>query len=353
MNKTVVSILTAVLLFFCTSVSFAQPKGGGMPPAKVVVAEVRQKAVAPEKEFIGTVYFQEVSKVASEVGGLVESVSIEAGQRVTKGQVMALLGSDILEKRIQAAKALLQQTGADVQNAKNEFQRTEKLFAEELVSVQLYDNVRFRLKSLQSRALSLEADLQGLQTEMEKKKILAPFDGIVLSENIDRGEWISIGSEIAVVARDNRIEVMVEVPSDILKYITPGLAVEIAAGGQKLKGSVYAVIPRGNVSTRTFPVRIVAENRAGLAEGMEARVTLPTGKRVMALSVPRDALTTVMGMTVIYAVQDSKAFQITVTPLGYDGLTVGLEAPGLSQGMQVVIKGNERLRNGQDLMISK
>src|SRR3972149_5921263 len=72
----------------------------GMPPAKVVVSDVTSGFIAPEGGFIGTVYYQEVSDVASEVSGLAEEVSFEEGQRVKKGDVLVGISSDLLEEAI-------------------------------------------------------------------------------------------------------------------------------------------------------------------------------------------------------------------------------------------------------------
>ena len=80
---------------------------------------------------------------------------------------------------------------------------------------------------------------------------------------------------------------------------------------------------------------------------MSARVVLPVGEPRQTLVAPRDAIISAFGQTVVYAVKDSKAHQIPVNVIGYQGLVAGIEGAGLAEGMQVVVKGNERLRNGQ------
>ena len=94
-------------------------------------------------------------------------------------------------------------------------------------------------------------------------------------------------------------------------------------------------------------------NTLSLIEGMTAKVRLPTGKAVKTLMVPRDAVIPVFGRTVVFAVIDSKARMIPVDIIGYAGLTMGVAAQGLKDGMRVVVKGNERLRDGQMVSIHK
>jgi multidrug efflux pump subunit AcrA (membrane-fusion protein) len=73
-----IGIVIFLLPFF--SSLWAQDKPKGSPPAKVVVAAVSTGEVAPQSEFIGTIFYQEMSDVASEVSGLVEEVRFEEGQ---------------------------------------------------------------------------------------------------------------------------------------------------------------------------------------------------------------------------------------------------------------------------------
>ncbi len=118
-----------------------------------------------------------------------------------------------------------------------------------------------------------------------------------------------------------------------------------------MTGKVFAVIPRGDIATRTFPVKIRITNSMLLIEGMEARVALPEAKKRKTLIVPRDAVVTMYGNTVVFAVKDSTASLIQVNVIGYKGKTAGINGQGLTEGMKVVIKGNERLRNGQKVNI--
>jgi len=85
---------------------------------------------------------------------------------------------------------------------------------------------------------------------------------------------------------------------------------------------------------------------------MEARVSLPVGQSKNALIVPRDALMTKFGMTVVYVVVESKAKMVPVKVVEYEGQSVGVESLALKAGMDVVIKGNERLMDDQPVMVN-
>ena len=337
-----------VLAFFPLSSSLrAQDKPKGPPPAKVVVATVSTGEVAPQSEFVGTIFYQEMSDVASEVSGLVEAVQFEEGHRVNHQQILVKLSSDILEKRIRATVATHEQVLADLQEARIDFQRKEKLFKNQSISEQAYDENRFRVKRLEKRTESLQAEVERLELELKKSQIRAPFNGLVVKRHVDRGEWLSEGDPVAIIAKDDVVDIIVNLPERLLQEITVGARVKVTVGNKELSGKIITIVPRGDIATRTFPIKIRMPNTLSLIEGMTARVRLPTGKAVKSLIVPRDAVIPVFGKTVVFAVIESKARMIPVDIIGYTGLTTGVSARGLKDGMQVVVKGNERLRDGQ------
>ncbi|MBI5666118.1 MAG: efflux RND transporter periplasmic adaptor subunit [Nitrospirae bacterium] len=347
------ALLLIFILLIAADLHAAQDKPQGMPPAQVVVSEVRSGMMAPESEFIGTVYYHEVSDVAAEVEGLVEAVHFEEGKRVEKGAVLVKLGDDILKKDIQATQASYEQALSDLESSKIEFTRTENLFKENLVTERRFDEDRFRVKGLEKKASSLKAEVERLETFLQKKEIRSPFNGVVTKKHIERGEWLTPGSPVATVASDSAIDIIADVPEHVIRHLRHGTEVRISAGDKQITGSITALVPKGDISTRTFPVRVRVKNSGTLIEGMEARVIMPVGEKDKTLIVPRDAVITAFGNTVVYAVIDSAAKMFPVKVAGYQGMTVGIKAEGLKEGMKVVVKGNERLRDGQAVAIQQ
>jgi multidrug efflux pump subunit AcrA (membrane-fusion protein) len=127
----------------------------------------------------------------------------------------------------------------------------------------------------------------------------------------------------------------------------------VRVGSRIEKGDLFTVVPKGDVVTRTFPLKIRMKNPGYLKEGMEARVALPIGEEKKAFLVPRDAVLTMFGRSVVFAVIDSKAKMIPVKILGYMGMMSGVNADGLEEGMKVVVKGNERLSDGQSVKLAE
>ena len=159
------SIRSIHFLFFSLTLGFfltlgppplwSQDKPKGPPPASVSVAQVKSGMVAPQSEFIATIFYQEISETASEISGLASDVRFEEGLRVKKGQVLVTLGSDILRKKLKAAKLNYEQVLSEVEIARIDLKRRQKLYEKKSISEQAYDENRYRVIGLEKRAAAL------------------------------------------------------------------------------------------------------------------------------------------------------------------------------------------------------
>ena len=343
--------ISIAALCMCVALCLVSPapaqEQGGKPATPVVVGKVTSGDMAPQTEFIGTVYFTETSEVAAEVDGKVVSLDVQEGQRVAEGDSLVTLSSDILNQSIANARALMDQAQADYELAKLENERTTKLYKSRTVAEGEYDSKRLTALSAQNQVQAARATLNQLYMERSKKTIRAPYDGVVIERKVFRGEWVSKGAVVATVARDDELDVVVNAPRDAFGVVKPGLKVVANVAGKEIPGEVFAAIPMGDVATRTFPVKIRVHNDGSLAQGMEARVTLPKGLGGKTLIVPRDAVISARGQLVVWAVVDGKAAPMPVRVIGYRGLLAGVQSPSLKEGMDVVVKGNERLQPNQ------
>ncbi len=341
-----------ILCFFLTFVSplWAAQEG---QPVNVVVSKVIKGIIAPEQEFIGTIYYPEVSDVSAEVSGSVARISFDEGQKIKRDEVLVKLDSYLLEKTYQAKSALYEQSISDLERAKKDLKRTVILYRKKIIAEKEYDNQKFQVRGLEKKSASLKAEVERLEIELEKTEVKSPFNGVVIKKHVARGEWLSPGKPVATIARNDSVDIIVEVPEKVIKFLKPGTNVKVLSGGKELTGKLHTIIPQGDVSTRTFPVKIRVNQTASLLEGMEARVILPRGERITTFLVPRDAILNRSGKTNVVAVIDSKAKIIPTKVIGYMETKAGINSQNISEGMKVVVKGNERLRDGQPVNILK
>ena len=116
---------------------------------------------------------------------------------------------------------------------------------------------------------------------------------------------------------------------------------------QELSGSYLTVVPRGDISTRTFVAKFTLETSASLYEGMQTEVSLPISEPRQSLLVPRDAIINSLTGNSVFVIEEGLARQIPIDVTGYLGEQVGVQGEGLKAGQPVIVKGNERIRDGQ------
>jgi RND family efflux transporter MFP subunit len=359
-KKTNLLVFVFCIFFLLGNIGFATAeekadkeaaKAQGPPPALVEVAQITQGEAEPMVEFVGTVYYSRKSNLAAEVEGVVDQVFFEEGYRVKKGDPLVSLEANILDTVISGTRADYELVLVELEQAEKELKKREPLYKEGSVSESSYDEYFFKSKMLKSRALSIKASMDRLMLEKEKKKIRAPFDSIVMQKNAEIGEWIKEGGMVALVADDSSVDIVVNVPAGMLKYLKPGKKLTVKSDSEKFIGEFLSFVPSGDVATRTFNVKIRLQNTKGLIEGMEARALIPSAEKRQGLKVPRDAVIDKFGQNVIWLAKDSAAKMVPVQVVGYDGMFVVVAGAGLADGDNVVVKGNERLREGQPVRI--
>ncbi len=346
-----------LFLAFCTLL-FAFPPSHGlaqeppqMPPARVATAALTRGTVSPTSVFIGTVTYPRVSDVAAETNGRVARVLFEEGNRLPMGKALVILDAAVLKKEIGALEASRAQAETEAEKIEREAQRYLTLYQDKTVSLQEYEDRKFSAEALRLRVVSLQAQRDALREQLAKKTVYAPFAGIVIDRPVEPGEWVEPGTTIAVLALDSEVDILVNVPEQILPHLPAGEPVSFTTAAGESQGRVETTIPRGDIKTRTFPVKIRSGNDLGLLEGMEARVTLPTGPRRQSLLVPRDAVISKMGQDAVVVVDQGAARTVFVEVIGYQGLSAGISGDDLAEGGQVIVKGNERVQDGQAVQI--
>jgi RND family efflux transporter MFP subunit len=357
LSKTRLTIVVGVVAICAASASNLKawadaPPAFKRPPTKVVAAPGMPGVLSPQGEFPGSVYFKAVSEVSTEVRGKVLEVRFEVGQHVKKGQVLVRLDDELLRKDRGAAQARRDRDRIALKDAETKLARAEGLVTGGLSPAEQLDETRFAVQGLRFSVAATEAELDRLDALIAKSAIASPFDGIVIERPLEIGEWRSEGSTIAVIAMENLYEAVVQLPETNIDYVSPGMKVELSVGPQSLAGEVTAVVPRGDIASRTFPVKISVKTDIPLFEGMTARARMPIGKRVECILLPRDAVVNQLGSNFVFTAQDGAARKHAVDVVGYDGLTAGILARDLGPGQQFLVKGHERLADGDPIEVT-
>lgn len=345
------SVVISHLVVFHITTSQAQ---NGPPATPVKVAQVSKVDIAPQVQLIGTAQPKVTSLVASDIEGLVEEFSVSEGDFVKKGAVLARLKDSLLQINLKGAKANKADTEAQLRRARTDLKRSTELLASETIADKQYTDDLAEVQSLEARVRRLEAEIESNLDSIAKKTIRAPFSGFVIKEHTQVGEWVEKGGPIVDMADLSSIEVVIDVPERYIPKLVLGANIKVqvdALNPENFTGKIAAIIPVGDSASRAFPVKVSVDNPNNRVKGgMLCRVSLAIGKPSSVLAVPKDAVVNMGQQHLVYVVREGVAQPLPVQ-LGNTSDSM-IEVKGsIKAGMQVVTRGNERLRPGQAVEI--
>ncbi len=325
------------------------------PPAQVVVLKIVQEEIAQNQAFIGTLYYERISHVSSEVSGLVSRVHVRTGDEVNNGAPLVHIDTEILEKEIAFHKNQIQLADLNIRHTKINFQRMDALYKKDSLSERDYDDARFAHEEAVLRKISASTTLDKLLIQKRKSVIKAPFDGIILEKKVDSGDWVQQGKLLVDIGSMNDLFVKVPVAETMLKFISPGqlVPVIINAYGKEMTGTIDNLFPKADPKTKNVFLKIRIPVLTKVAQNMSATVFVPTGKGQTLFMIPRDALIRFQGKEFVYTIKEEKALRLGVNVVTYQGNRVGADNPHFKAGMPIVVEGNERLRPGQSVVVIK
>jgi len=322
--------------------------------------------------------------IAAKITGLVQEIFAEEGMRVAAGQVLATLDDSDARARLISAKADREATAAaladlrvNLANAERDRQRMEALWKDTAVSEQAVDQARTTADSLRARIAladeqvrAAEARIRVAQQDLDNCTIRAPFAGIVVSKDAQRGEMVSPISAgggftrtgIATIVDMNSLEIEVDVNESHIARVRPEqpvTAVLDAYPDWQIPAKVRTVIPTADRQKATVKVRVVFDRLdPRILPDMGVKVTFfgdETGTPAAGAAtvlLPRAAVREEGGATVVFVVRDGRAERRAVR-LGQARGDDQVVTAGVSAGEQVVVAGLEGLRDGQRVQIGR
>lgn len=355
--------LTLTLLIVTLWTGPVTAQGG---PSAVGVETVDMRRLAETVPVFAEVVTARDGAVASRVAGSVDSVDAVEGGRVTAGMPLVRLDRELLSILLRRAEAevAVAQAGLDVAQARADtariaFERIAGLQGTSAFSGGRFDDAQGQVLETERQIAEARARLavaNAAQAEaaynLERATIIAPFDGVVLDVLVNPGEFIQGGTPVVRLLDTSTLELEASVPSRYVDLMEPGLTVTAQTeSGTVFDVVVRALLPIETAATRTRPVRFVAPEMTGApttALGQSVTVMIPVDAPRDLLTVPKDALVQARGGWTVFAVEDGVAQPRNVEV----GLAVGDRfevLAGLAQGDVVVVRGNERLRPGQEV----
>ncbi|QOY63818.1 efflux RND transporter periplasmic adaptor subunit [Lysobacter sp. H21R4] len=335
-------LVCVLLLSACKGGAGGAGKEGDAEETEAVtveVAPVQERLMAASYTGTAPLEASVEAQVVAKTSGVALKVLVSEGDTVRAGQTLVRLDSD--RARLQVA-----QTASQVGKLRNQFERAQKLAAEQLIAAADYDQIRYDLANAQ--AANRMANL-----ELSYADVKAPINGVVASVPPKAGNFIQINTPIVRIVDISTLEATLNVPERELATMSAGLPVSLAVDalpGKTFTGVVERISPVVDSGSGTFRVIARFDSEGALQAGMFGRISINYGQRADAMVVPRNALLEGEGDPAVFVLEGDKVRRAAIQTGYSDGSWVEV-LDGLSANDRVVVAGKTTLRDGSAVTV--
>lgn len=336
-----IAVLAAIKIFFFSPEKAGQAAmSAGPPPPLSVSAYVATHQVLDNEVYAtGTLIANDMVAIRPEVAGKLIYLNIPEGQTVAKGQLIAKVNDADL-------KAQVKKLQVQMVVAQSKEERAKKLLAVNGLSIEEYEDALNNLNVL-------KAEVDYLQTLIDKTEIRAPFSGRLGFKLISDGSYVSPSDVLTNLHQVNPIKLEFSIPERYAPEIRTGNTVDFKVDGfsQDFKATVYAIEPAIDANSRSVVLRAKADNSGNILKpGAFARIELITSRTDKAIMVPTQAVIPILkGQQVLAAVNGEvvpKKVLLGVRNEKYVQIIDGVQA-----GDTIITSGLMSLRPGSKVII--
>jgi RND family efflux transporter MFP subunit len=280
--------------------------------------------------------------VRPEVNGKIALLPVDIGDNVKKGDLLFTLDDADLQIQRSSRQTDIEGAKLQVEKTKRNFERIEKLYTDNLISREVFDDARTEFDVAQNAFARADQALSLVDYSLSKTKIVAPFDCTVLTRPVSVGQAVSgsggfnSGTEVMTIANLNAMVILAHINQADVTRVTPQQEVDIeidSVPGLKMKGIVERIAPQATVKNnlKGFSARIALKNiDHRVRPGMTANVAIPVASANDVLSIPLAAIFTEQGERFSYVKNgnstERRAIQIGLTDYNFAEVTSGLSA---------------------------
>lgn len=326
------------------------------PPVPVQTMRLEPRSISRTLTYDADVQGEVEVKVFSQVPERVVALKFDVGDRVRRGQVLAVVRADTLAAGVKSAVAAIDSARANRDQLRDELARQRKLLARNIVPQSAVDALQAQLAAAEAQIRRLQAVARQARTARGNATITAPISGIVGERFVDAGDMAVPSMPICTIVRRDRVKLVLEIPEQDLALVKQGMTARVEVArfpDREFVGKVTRVLPTINRLTRTARVRVMVDNEDHeLMPGMLARVRLDVERHDGVVVIPYSALIIEMGATGetrhrAFVLEQGKGVERTLSLGIVDGRNVEV-TKGLKFGEQLVTRGQHLLEPGRE-----
>lgn len=331
----------------------APTKVAGVEPLTVKTAPVTTEKWDKTVSILGSLFPKDQATLGAEVDGTVQRTTVEFGDRVTEGQVLAVIDEEMHTTNLQRESGNLARTEANLLNARQNLARAQGLSKDGAMSVRDLDQATAQVAQWEAELKAAKGATAMAELNIKRCQIKAPFDGAISERIITKGDYVRAGSPLFTIVNDKVLKFIFEVPERYGSKVEKKLDISFGVDnypGETFTGTVYLISPVVSTASRAFNVGALVQNpEFRLKASSFARGTLVLERGQPTLAVPQEAVISYAGVTKVYVADNDKAYGRTVqTGRLQDGKR---EVSGdIKAGEQVILTGLSRLVEGSPVI---
>jgi RND family efflux transporter MFP subunit len=296
-----------------------------------------------EKEYVeqavGTLTAASRSVISSKILATIQAIHVSAGDFVSEGDLLVTLNSQELESRLKQSRESLTAAAAAEQEAKSDFQRTERLQQSNAVSQREFDESRRKLQVASANQRRAEQAVNEAGVMLAESKILAPKSGRIVDRSAEPGDTAQPGAPILALYDSHSLRLETPVLEQLAVTLSVGqkLDVHVDSIDKTFTATIDEIVPQADAASRTFLVKASFPQSDNLYEGMYGRLQIPAGIR-RHLCLATDAISRIGQLEFVDVVLNDKTLQRRLIKTGRLGMPGRVEVlSGVKPGETVVL----------------
>jgi len=364
-----------------------EAKAAEVPAARVATAQ--RGNIAHNLSLAGQFQPYQMVDVHPKVSGFMKRINVDIGDRVHKGETLAVLEVPELAAQLQGTVFELQRARDEIVRAQHEVKRAEalqaalhadyqRLFdtskaqpglvaqqelddaqAKDLSAEAQVDAAKAAASAAQQHAEAAHADNNRVQAIQNYTNVVAPLDGVITWRYADTGALIQGGTNsndqdipIVRLSESGLLRLRMPVPEDDVQYVHEGdlIQVRVDAINRSFTGKVVRFTRNVNFETRTMETEVDVENRdLSIAPGMYANAELQLARADNVVTIPVEALVLRGAEETVYVLDAGNRVHIRTVQVGLRGSKLAEIKSGIEVGDRVILGGQEKYAEGEQV----
>lgn len=368
-KKKITYIITAIIILLFIIAAILRIKNDASASAKrpVIVPVIKignayRGDISRAESLTGDIMPMQQANIYSKVNGNIEKIYVDIGDRVTKGQLLALIDTTIYSQNAKQAHASFLQASANLENAKLNYTRNKSLFKQNLIAQQDLDNSKTAYDVALAQEEAANANYSNTLTQLGYCKVTAPFTGYITKRFLDPGSYVttsttSSSSTLFTIMDIDNLKAIINLPEKdvpLIPEVTDVRVIADALPDKIFKAKLKKISEAVDLSTRTMAIEIDIDNTSKMLKpGMFATINLFLGKKSNVLLLPNYVVLNDEAGNYVFVLNPDSTVTQTYVQIGVQQNNIDEILSGIDTTEKIVFVGQTLVKNGSKVKIAK